>query len=269
MILFFVKSTSKRNPLVSPPYFLIHFSIKSPFICTSGYWKREEDALLTYDCFNDARQALRELEKSIISPLISSLTIQFSKFHRPIRFKLADHTEYGKTNSGETLFDMHINFSFGGYGSVNVLPNKLLEKISESLRQYLNIEPRVASLFFSGLKEHDKFKKFLYLYQSLEIHIHKTFKQIDFEQYVDKFTQSPERLEKTSKQFYIENQKESKNLTQRFMWCAILLWENLEDSDVDNFKQIKKRRDALSHGEEVHEASLPVKEIEDLLLKIL
>ena len=255
----------QKKKEVKHPYLLIHFNIKEPFICTSGYWKRDEDTLLTYDCFNDAKQALRELEKKNISPLISSLTIQLSKFHRPIRFKLADRTVYAKTNSGEKLYDMRLNASFKGYGSVNVLPEKLVEKISDSLKQYSKLEPRVASLFFSGLQEDDRFKKFLYLFLSLEIHIHKTFKQIDFEKYVDKFNQSSARL----KQFYIESYKQSKNLTQRFMLCSILSWENLEDSDVDNFKHIKKRRDMLMHGEEVHEDSLPVKELEDLLLKIL
>ena len=131
------------------------------------------------------------------------------------------------------------------------------------------LETRVGSLFYAGLKEEERFKKFLYLYQSLEIYTHKSFSQIDYEKYVDATCPSPARLAKSARRFYLNKQIESKNLTQRFMWCAILRWQNLQDSDVEIFKKVKKIRDKLSHGEEISEASLPVEDLENLLFKIL
>lgn len=258
----------KKNE-TSPPYFLIHFKINEPFSCCSGYWKKDGDKLLTYDCFKNAKQKLKEIENKIIPPLISSLTIQLSKINRPIRFRFLDSAVYGKTSKGETLIDIYVDFSFSFSKQIAVSPSEIKEKIADSLRQYSKFEPRVSSLFYSGLKEEDRFKKFLNLYQALEIYTHKTFAQIDFEKHVDKFIPSPMRLENTAKQLFIERQAENKNLTQRFIWCAILMWENIEDSDVVKFKEIKKCRDALLHGEKILESTLPVKDLESLLLKIL
>ena len=201
--------------------------------------------------------------------MVSSLIVQLSKTHMPIRFRFLERAVYAKTSEGEILNDMRVDFSALVSTSIGVSPREIKEKISDSLKQYLRFKPKVASMFYSGLKERDKFKKFLYLYQSLEIYTHKTFAEIDIEEHIDKVTPSPLRLEKTARQFFIERQAESKNLTQRFMWCAILEWENLEDSDVLRFKEIKKCRDALSHGEDISESTLPVEDLEGLLLKIL
>lgn len=252
----------------NPPYLIICFKIKEPYFCTSGHWQKDEEKLLTYDCFPNAKQALREMENQIIPPLVSSLTVQLSKIHRPIRFRFVAREVYAKTNKGETLFDVRVEFSASASTSTGVSPQEIKEKIIESIKQYSKFEPKVGSLFYSGLKEKDRFKKFLNLYQSLEIYTHKTFSQIDFEKHVDEVSPSPTRLEKTARQFFIDKQAESKNLTQRFMWCAILKWGNLVDSDVVKFKQIKKCRDALSHGEEIPESTLPVEDLENLLLKI-
>lgn len=267
----FVKDEAawQKENNVNPPYFIIHFEIEEPFSCTSGYWKRDEDKLYTYDCFSDAKHALREIENKIEPPLISSLTVQLSKIHRPIRFRFMNRAVYAKTSKDETLIDIRIEFSARASTSKGVSPSEIKEKIAASLKQYSKFEPKVATLFFSGLREEDRFKKFFNLYQSLEIYIHKTFAQIDFEKDVDKVISSPVRLEKTARNFFIERQAESKNITQRFMWCTILRWERLEDSDVVKFKQIKKNRDALSHGEEIPESTLPIEDLENLLLKIL
>ncbi len=253
----------------NPPYFLIHFGFKDPYTCTSGYWKRAEEQLLTYDCFPKAKQDLKVLENKITPPLVSSLTVQLSKIHRPIRFKRVGHAAYAKTSDGETLIDIRVEFSARGFTSKVASSSEIKDIITDSLKQYQNLEPRVGSLFYTGLKEEDRFKMFLTLYQALEIYTHKTFSQINFEKHVDVISPSPTRLEKSARQFFIDRQAESKNLTQRFIWCAILRWQSLEDSDVEKFKAIKKSRDALSHGEEILEAALPVEDLENLLLKIL
>ncbi|HKL43367.1 MAG TPA: hypothetical protein VJ962_12370 [Clostridia bacterium] len=258
----------KKENNIRPPYFIIHFKINDPFFCSTGFWKRDEEHLLTYNCFSDAKKELKEKENKIIPSLISSLTVQLSKINNPIRFRLINRTIYAKTSEDEFLFDLIAKFSAQGYTSKNVLPNKISDKIKDSLDQYLSFEPRVASLFYSGLKEKDRFKQFMNLYQSLEIYIHKTFKKIDFEKHVDNVNSSPKRLEKTAREFFINRQTQNKNLTQRFMWCAILKWKKLKDSDVEKFKKIKKTRDALSHGEKISESNLQIEELENLLLKV-
>ena len=261
------ESWQKENN-VRPSYFIIHFKIKDPFFCSSGYWKQDEEYLYTYNCFADAKKALKEKENKIIPSLISSLTVQLSKIHKSIRFRRINRMVYAKTSEDITLFDVRVKLSAQFSTSENVLPNKINDKVNKALDQYSKFEPRVASLFYSGLTEEDRFKKFLNLYQSLEIYIHKTFKQIEFENHVDAVNSSPKRLKKTARKFFINRQAQSKNLTQRFMWCAILKWKRLEDSDVENFKKIKKTRDKLSHGEKIPESNLQIEKLENLLLKV-
>lgn len=259
----------KRNN-ANPPYLLIHFKIKDPYTCTSGHWKRTETQfLLTYDCFPNAKDDLKVIENRITPPLLCSLTVQLSKIHQPVRFKHVNREVYGDTTDGETLIDMRMDITARVSTRKGASPKEIKNIIADSLKQYKAFEPRVGSLFWGGLKEKDRFKKFLNFYQTLEIYTHKTFSQIDYEKHVDAFSPSPTRLAKSARQFFLDRQTESKNLTQRFMWCSILRWQSLQDADVEKFKQIKKCRDALSHGVEILEATLPVEDLENLLLKIL
>ncbi len=200
--------------------------------------------------------------------MISSLTIQLSKGGRSIKFRFGNRETYAKTSQNETLFDMHINVLAGGFVSRCVSTQEIKEIIADSLKKRSKFEPRAGSLFYSGLKEEDRLKKFLYLFQSLEIYTHKTFAQINFDKHIDKVNLPLVRLQNTARKYFVERQAENKNLNQRFMWCAILIWESLEDSDVEDFKKIKKARDKILHGEELPEKNLPMGDLENLLFKI-
>lgn len=259
----------EKEKKVKPPYFIVHFRIDEPYFCSSGYMKRKEDKLYTYGCFTDAKWALKDIEKKIVPHLISSLTVQLSRIHGSTQFRLMECLVYGETSKGETLFDMQFEFFASGTKVKAISPKEIKDTINDSIEQYLKFEPRVGSLFYLGLSEKDRFKKFLIYFQALEIYTHKTFNQIDFGKHIYEISPPPIRLEETARQFYIERQSESKNLNQRFMWCAILKWNNLDDSDVLKFKEIKKHRDELSHGENISESDLPVEDLENLLLKIL
>src|SRR5699024_8685873 len=249
------------------PYFVIHFKIKEPFICSSGYWQRMEGNLLTYNCFPEAKQAIKDLENKIIPSLILSLTVQLSEIGKAARFNLIDHGVYAKTNENETLVDIHVKSTARGCVSRSI--SEIKNKVAEALKQYSRFEPKVATLLYSALTEKDKLRKFLSLYQSLEIHIHKTFAQINFKKHVDDVSSYPERLNETSREFFIQRHADSKTLTQRFIWCAMLQWDKIKDLDVKKFKEIKKSRDRLSHGEQISESSLPINDLENLLFKVL
>jgi len=62
-----------KEKRVSPPFFIIYFKIEKPFYCSSGYWKRDDNRITTYNCFPSARKALETIKNKIIPPLISSL----------------------------------------------------------------------------------------------------------------------------------------------------------------------------------------------------
>ncbi|NLG39345.1 MAG: hypothetical protein GX545_05425 [Fibrobacter sp.] len=252
-----------------PPYILIKISSNKLFTCESGYCKRENEKLITYDCFQNANNLLKEVEQNIIPPLISSLTIHLSKINYPIRFRFIERAKYGITQNGEIINDFSISISARLTSSINITGNMIKTVINSAVRQYSTIEPKVSSLFYFGLRDEDRFKQFLNLFQALERHTHKAFNQMNFENYVDSVNSIPKRLAVTGKQFFMERQAECKNLSQRFIWCSLILWENISDNEIETFKAIKKKRDLLSHGEQVSENDLPVEDLEKLLLKIL
>lgn len=259
----------KKKNNANPPFFVVIFGIKDPLICESGYWKKEKESILTYDGFPKAKQSLKEVEQKIIPSLISSLTAKLSKIHYPIRFKLITRKVFGKTTEGENLSDIKLSMSAKGVTLINVSPAELKSKINESMNLYPMVHPKVASLFHSSIEDDDRFKQFLNLFQALEIHTHQTFKKIDFSVHLSKIHNVPNRIKKAGNDFFIMQESESKNLSQRFIWCAILVWDNLEDSDIEDFKKIKKVRDELAHGEKIPESSFPIEKAEKLLLKII
>lgn len=103
----------------------------------------------------------------------------------------------------------------------------------------------------------------------IEICTHNTFKEIDYDSKVVHLHNLPERVKKSAAEFLVDSQKESKNLLQRFMWCSILKWSEVEDPDIDAFKSLKKIRDKIYHGEEIAESSLPIHLAQLLALKLL
>jgi hypothetical protein len=69
--------------------------------------------------------------------------------------------------------------------------------------------------------------------------------------------------------FFEDRFNDAKNLAQRFHWCAITAWPQIDDQDVVDFLDIKRSRDKLAHGEDILEPELPVEKARNLALKIL
>jgi hypothetical protein len=63
------------------------------------------------------------------------------------------------------------------------------------------------------------------------------------------FAQIPERVQKTGNSLLATQPERWKSLRERFAWCAIAVWTQLTDDDVDDFVEVKKIRDLLAHGE--------------------
>jgi hypothetical protein len=120
-----------------------------------------------------------------------------------------------------------------------------------------------------GLEEKDNLKRFLYFFLFIERYTHHVFGKLNHGEHSNKLMNIPARLKETASEFLIERQKDSKNLSQRFLWCAIFVWKNLENEDIKNFKVLKKQRDKISHGENIDESNLPVGIAIELASKLL
>ncbi len=254
-----------------PPFLILDVSLNKFFTCKSGYWKKDKDknVTLTWNCFSEAKESLI-MKSSVITPqIISSLSVHLSLLHQPIRFKSILTDICGKTKSGENIRDVFIETSITFFSSKMISLAEIKMKIQDSLNLYSRLDHKVSSFLHLALNENDRLKKFLNFFFVLEIYTHQAFKKIDFRNYVNCVNQIPDRVMVLGEKFFLERQAESKTLSQRFHWCAILIWDNIDDNDIEIFKSIKKVRDKIAHGEDIPENSLPIDMIEKLCLKIL
>lgn len=252
----------------SPPYLVILTRLKEPSICKQGYWKQENGKIITYNCFSQTKESLKKLEKKA-SVLVTALSVSLSSENWPVVFIPVSRDVFAKTNLNQYLEDINFSCSAEAHVSNQITTDALLEKSNAALDFYDKLHPKVGYFFDLAIREKDKLKKFIYLFLILEIHTHNAFKEIDYSSKIKELHNLPERVALSAKEFLIDRQKESKSLLQRFIWCSILKWNDIDEKDIETFKSLKKIRDRLSHGEEVVEDGLPIHQAQALALKIL
>ncbi|MDO0944178.1 hypothetical protein [Chromohalobacter israelensis] len=253
----------------TPPYLLVLTEAPEPVQCVHGYWKQANDEIITYDCFTEAKDALARLENKRASVVVTALTVLLSNEQKPVFFVPVAREVFAETNLGKRLRDFRPEFSAEGYGSSPIVTAEAAERIESALQLSRSLHPKVGYFFGLAIKEKDRLKKFLYLFLVIEIHTHQTFKGLDYSRALSELHVLPDRIANSAADFYIDRQKEAKNLTQRFMWCSILSWREVGDNDVRDFKAIKRIRDRIYHGEEVIEETLPIAEAQSLATKLM
>lgn len=248
-------STLKREENGQQLFFIVHVSNKNLSECTSGFYRTFNDKVITLHSFNDAIKSLLEAEKALVSALISSLIIQFSRLRFSIKFKPVMHFVYGKTDKGHLLQNITIHPSSEVSTLAHVSANDVKERIPDVKKQCSGFNSRVAVLFYSALNEKDRLKKFLYLFLSCELYINSIFSKDEMSSYL------PIREEK----------RNDVALADKFEACAKAKnWTSLDGNGIcESFRRIKGRRDKLLHGKAVVDSELPVEELEALLHNIL
>ena len=101
------------------------------------------------------------------------------------------------------------------------------------------------------------------------MHTHEIFKTLDYISSFDSINNLPSRIEEETKTLFQTYQKDAKNLVHRFIWCSLLSWKDISDKDIQLFKELKKIRDKIFHGEEIDLSSLPINQARLLALKMI
>jgi len=158
---------------------------------------------------------------------------------------------------------------FKGYGYLSTRPS--IEEISNQIQNAnklaQNIPNRVAYFFEIATQEKDKFKQFVYYFLAIEIYIQKLFKKE--KQELDNsslFNFVHSDIKSLMKDCLINDKA---NLLDKLIWCYLLKDNKIEETDINNFKLIKKYRDRINHGEIIDEESLPIELAKQLALKLM
>ena len=253
-----------------PPYLLIYFKENAPLKLKDGDWQEVHET--TSEGMKELLEwevNVREWEDNVLPRLVTTLTINLSTYNRQVNIIPVDSSIFGVTKDGRKL-------EYAGYsGSTRRILSaaKSTEQINTSLDNSRELLPiltiDVCRNFYMALNEPDRMKQFLGYFHFIERYIHSTYKTIGYNDNVKVLFNVPQRIEEPVSKFFENIFSDSKSLAQRFHWCAILVWDNIEEDDVNDFLQAKKVRDKLSHGEHVAEPELPVEKVKKLALKIL
>lgn len=254
-----------------PPFLFLHFGPTKPYQIKGGFRKKENETIVTYDCFPEAEKQLTRWEDDFLASIITSISVKFSSPDKPVNFISISRTVFAKTREGETLHNTSKpQMNATAYVSTKIKSKQVNSLLLESSKLYCNLDTKkISRYFYMGLEEEDKFKQFLYFFLFIERYTHYVFKKIDHNKHSKELMNIPVRLKESAQEFLIERQQDSKNLAQRFHWCSIFVWTNIVDEDIKKFKNIKKVRDEISHGENIKEVELPVGIARELALKLL
>jgi len=252
-----------------PPYLLVITKAPDIAVCSKGYWKDEEQSIITHDCFTSAKQLLQKEESTKISVLITSLSVSLSSSDQFVTFVPVCREVFAETNLGKPLRDYQITLTADITTSRGLTSHQLANKVKQAIEKYNQFHPKVGYFFDLASKEKDKLKAFIYYFLVIEIFTHQTFQLLNHDLVVAKLHIIPERVKGSATDLLIERQRECKNLAQRFIFCSLAKWCEINDKDIDTFKLVKKARDLIYHGEEISEKALPIKQAQVLALKLL
>ncbi|GEM_PF-2717963 len=260
----------EKERKTAPPYLIVVTKCPEEVVCSDGYWKNDGEKIVTQDCFPEGRESLRLLEKKRTSVLVSSLSALLSSEQNPVVFIQVHRAVFAETNLNMRLIDSWCSLSGEGHILSRIDNESISDKIKYIFSLSDSIHTRVGYFFNLAVNEKDRLKKFLYFYSAIEVHINKTFKELISDPDLTIPRIMPSRIAGFARLFDIKIPiQKATNIFHRFMWCSILQWGDVNNSDVNKFKALKSTRDRIYHGEDVEEKTLPIGEAQSLALKII
>jgi hypothetical protein len=252
----------------SPPFVVVHQGPTDVGAALAGHWGRFDGHLVTYGAFSDIRARLREEAMRLIPQLLTSLSSHFSQLPEQIRFDSIYADIIGRTTSGEQLTDITMEANATISVSSHRQGSEIAHLVSNALEGAGSIAHSAADYFYLASKEKDALKAFLFFFLSIEVQVHKTFLQVDREKGLEMQLAPLSALPSAGRQLFasVTNTKE---LKERFIWCAVCAWRSLTDSDVIAFSDLKELRNAIAHGRRATVTSQHVRLAHGLAAKVL
>lgn len=252
----------------TPPFLMLHVGPTARHTMTGAYVKLEEGRITTYEGFLLARAELKELEARILPNVLSALTCEFSRFHGSVKFKRVARDVFGITPEGKTLYDFGIEARGSMTTARTITASDATKYLACTTTLAASMSPKISRFFLLALEEDDPLKRFLYFFLTVERQTHAAFASVDHRGHIGSLTNGPARVRTSMADFLVAQSERWKALQERFIWCALSVWTQLTDADVDSFKEIKRVRDQLAHGEIATPPAHSVLAVEQLAKKL-
>jgi hypothetical protein len=251
-----------------PPYLIICIGPTNEYRVTGVYCKRHQDTIQTFDAFQEAKNELKTQENTVLPAIISALTCNFAVADYHLRLLPTDTTCYGVTSDGKTFHDFRIFGHGTGSSSRKIESRELQVHLTEAVKFAGKINSKVAQFYHLALNEKDSLKRFLYFFLAIEIQTHKTFKTINHADKLYGLMFPPLRMITSTQKLFDEQRSNWKALKDRFVWCALFVWTELSDVDIEDFDNIRAIRDDIAHGRTSIPTAASVAAVEKLATKI-
>lgn len=232
----------------TPPYLIVHLGPTGEHQISGSHVKEENRVITTYDGFQTAREELAEVGERVLPSLLSALSCRFSSHNQPVRFIPIDRAFFGVTSDSRIILDFRMVGNMSAYVSSKLDTAQLEDRLSAGISLASSMNRKVARFFQLALDETDPVKKFLYFFLAIEIETHATFSRIDHADNFSRFISAPTRVASSILDFFDGQRHKWTNLREKFVWCVLCAWTHLSDSDVEEFKRLKKVRDDIAHG---------------------
>ena len=255
---------------ISPPFVVLYFKESESRTLHGGYRQEIDGNIYLYDGFPNGKPEIRKWENELLPNIVTSMAVHFSTPERLAVMTPVLRSVFGTTTSGKTVFDLKMT---SGIGTISVSNCHKIDEINSFLESsssfYSMLAANSTKHLYTAFNEKDKLKQFLNYFLFIERFTHKQYKVLSGDIDFNGIVNLPEHLKLSGASFFKNQVNIAKNLSQRFHWCALMHWENIDDSDISFFIKAKKLRDRISHGENFDEATLPVAKLKELSLKLL
>ena len=208
---------------------------------------------------------IEPLANYFVCKAFSSLTVQYEG----IEFSKCFIRSYYRGLSGKHLFDYFPQF--GGHVVVTKKESSsILRKLARSMRKaVIEYDPKGLHLYRKMIDEQDPLKKFLFGYFGLEIASNKAYKTRAKSYNIRPFIHDKRDIADIYAEMQDGYGQDTKNSRDKFILNSFFQWESITKNDFAKFKKSKDVRDRLSHGAVPEDRDIPIREINDVLAKVM
>lgn len=231
-----------------PPYAVLLVGPTSTHECQGTHSKLEEGGITTYDGFGPARDELLRIEARVVPAVVSALTVTLASKAVRARFRTRDRALFGRTPDQTLVRDVRIGGSATASLTQRLPPTDVADSLLVASQLASRLDAKVSEFLHLAFSERDPMKRFLFFFLAIEVHTNATFRVIDHDECLKSLVTPATRLEAAARELSSVPAGRAKALVERFMWCSLCVWTQLDDSDVAGFRMIKTARNQIAHG---------------------
>ena len=136
----------------TPPYLVLLFGPTKEYEGNRHHFKIQDQTILTYDSFNEAKRELEAQEELILPSIISALACSFALADPEVRFVPTDRAVFGTTKDGRRIHDIRMIGSASLYGSRRFEAKEVQTRLADALRLAREIDVKEPLIKFPSTR---------------------------------------------------------------------------------------------------------------------